>query len=76
MYKIDLLKGQGVPIRTRPKNVIVGIITLLVPIIISIAVLGYYLRNNVGISVRQKQLAVCQSNIDKLADVIELSQNF
>ena len=76
MYKIDLLKGQGIPIRTKPANIIVGIITLLVPVIISMAVLGYYLRTNVGINVRQKQLAVCQSNIDKLADVIELHRTF
>ncbi len=76
MYTIDLLKGQGIPIRTKPANIIVGVITLLVPVAISIVVLGYYLGNNVNLKIKQKQLADYKSNISKLTDIIDLQQTF
>jgi len=76
MYTIDLLKGQGVPIRTKPANIVVGVVTLLVPVIISIAILGYYLRNNIDIKVKQKELAGYQANIAGMADIIQLQQAF
>ena len=76
MYTIDLLKGQGVPIRTKPANIAVGVVTLLVPVIVSIAILGYYLRSNIDIEVKQKELASYQANIAGMADIIELQQAF
>ena len=76
MYTIDLLKGQGIPIRTKPANIIVGVITLLVPVAISIVVLGYYLGNNVDIKIKQKKLAYYKSNISKLSDIIDLQRTF
>jgi len=76
MYTIDLLKGQGIPIRTKPTNIVVGVITLLVPVIVSIALLGYYLKGNIGIKVKQKELASYQANIAGMSDIIELQQAF
>ena len=40
MFDIDLLKGQGIPIRSRPEGVAVAIVTVAVPVIIAIVMFG------------------------------------
>jgi hypothetical protein len=45
MFKIDLLKGQGVPVKSRPESIAITAVALVVPIVIAFVMLGYFLQN-------------------------------
>ena len=45
MFTIDLLKGQGIPIKSRPTGIAISAAAVAVPVIIAIVMLGFYLRN-------------------------------
>ena len=76
MYTVDLLNGHGTPTRIKPTIMLVGLITILMPIVVSIFVLNYYLGNNVDIKLKQKQLQNYKENISGLADVMNIQQTF
>ncbi|MHC4570931.1 MAG: hypothetical protein ACYS0C_02485 [Planctomycetota bacterium] len=76
MFTIDLLKGQGVPIKSRPEGIAVTAVTFAVPVIIAIVMFGFYLSNRIVISVQKQRIVSCQANIDKLSDAAELKESF
>jgi len=75
MYKIDLLEGQGLPIRTRPAGIAVAVTTFLVPGIIALALLGFFLINRVDIAVARQSIARTQIKTDKLSESLELHRS-
>ncbi len=52
MFTIDLLKGEGVPVKSGPGGITIAVVTLVVPIVIAIVMLGLYLSNIINISVQ------------------------
>ncbi len=76
MFTIDLLKGQGIPIKSRPEGIAVTAVTFAVPVIIAIVMFGFYLSNRIVISVQKQRIVNCQANIDKLSDAAELQKSF
>jgi Tfp pilus assembly protein PilN len=76
MFTIDLLKGQGIPIRSRPENIAVGSVTFAVPVIIAIVMFGFYLSDRVVISVQKRGIVSYEANINKLSDAAELQKSF
>jgi Tfp pilus assembly protein PilN len=75
MFTIDLLKGQGRPAKSRPEGIVIAAVTLIVPLIIMIAMLSFYLRNKIIISIKKQDIVNYQAKIDKLSDVIELQKS-
>ena len=63
MFTIDLLKGKGVPAKTRPRNIAVGAAVVAVPVIIAIAMFSLYLRNKVVISIQKDAVANFKTKI-------------
>ena len=76
MFTIDLLKGQGVPAKSRPQNIAIGAAAVVTPIIIAIAMFGFYLRNRVVISIQKDAIANFKTKIAGMSDAIELQKSF
>ena len=71
MFTIDLLKGQGIPMKSRPGGIAISAVAVAVPVILAIVVLGIYLNNRIIISVDNRDIARQQAEIDKLSDLIK-----
>ena len=76
MFTIDLLKGQGVPAKSRPRNIAIGAAAVVTPIIIAIVMFGFYLRNKVTISIKKDAIANFKTKIAGMSDAIELQKSF
>jgi hypothetical protein len=76
MFTIDLLKGQGRPVRTRPKGVAIFVATFAVPMLIVMLLAGYYYNNKVVISINKQNIANYTTQIDRLADAIKLKNSW
>lgn len=76
MYAIDLLKGQGIPARSRPEGIVVIAITTLVPVIVAIAMVGVYLSNKVIINVQKQEVAGFERKIDNLSEAMGIYKSY
>ena len=76
MFTIDLLKGQRVPAKSRPRNVAVGAAAVVAPIIIAIAMFGFYLRNRVVIYIKKNAKAKFKTKIAGMSDAREHQKSF
>ncbi len=75
MFTIDLLKGQGLPMKSRPEGIVIAAVTLAVPVIIAIAMFSYYLRSRIVISIKKQDIVNYDAKIGKLADSIKLQKS-
>jgi Tfp pilus assembly protein PilN len=76
MFTIDLLKGQGVPAKTRPRNIAIGAAVVAVPVIIAIAMFSLYLNNKVVISIQNDSIANFKKKISEMSDAIEYQESY
>ena len=76
MFTIDLLKGQGIPPKSRPEGIAVGVVIFAVPVIVAIVILGVYLTDNISLSTQKRELADYEKRVDKLSDALELKKSF
>jgi hypothetical protein len=74
MFAIDLLKGQGRPVRTRPQGVAIFVATFAVPMMVAILMAGYYYRNKVVISIYKQNVANYVTQTERLADALKLKE--
>lgn len=76
MFTIDLLKGEGVPVKSGPKDMAIISAAISVPVIIAMVMLGVYLRNRVVIAIQQQQIVNYETKIEKFSDVVEMQKAF
>jgi len=76
MFTIDLLKGQGVPAKTRPRNIAIGAAAVAVPVIIAIAMFSLHLNNKVVISIQKDSIANFKKKISEMSDAIEYQKSY
>jgi Tfp pilus assembly protein PilN len=76
MFSIDLLKGQGLPVKTKPLGIAIFVATFAVPALVAILLAGYYVRNQVLISVRMQKIVSFENQTKKLADALKLKESF
>ncbi|MGD0572142.1 MAG: hypothetical protein ABSB11_03890 [Sedimentisphaerales bacterium] len=76
MFTIDLLKGQGRPIRTRPKGIAIFVATFVVPVLVAILMASYYYNNKVVISINKQNIANYTTQIGRLADTLKLKESW
>ncbi len=74
MFTIDLLKGQGIPMKTTPQGIAVAAVAALAPMAAAIVLFGFYLSDRVLISVRQQQLAHYEAKTAELSGVVEYQE--
>jgi len=75
MFTIDLLKGQGIPIKNRPEGVAIAVMAFAVPIIVAIVMFGFYLSNIINLSIKKQEVVKYERKIEELADAIELQKS-
>ena len=76
MLTIDLLKGQGLPIKSRPEGIAIVGITVVVPLAIMAIMITSYLGNRIVISAHAQEAARYKTRADKWSDEIELHKSF
>lgn len=76
MFKIDLLKGQGVPLKTEPAGIAIIAGGIAVPFITILIMIGICLNNRVVIPIKQHELAQCEQKMQTLFEGVKLQQTF
>jgi len=75
MFTIDLLKGEAIPIKSRPEGIAIGALTFTVPVIIAIVMFGFYLSNSIAISIEKRDAAKYVKRTDELSDAVKLQKS-
>ena len=75
MFTIDLLKGRGIPAKSRPEGIAVAAATIAVPVIAAIVMLGFCLSSRIAQTIQKRQISSYEAKIDQLADAIELQKS-
>jgi len=75
MLTIDLLKGQGIPVRTRPAEASLLAIIIAVPIVFTIVMFGNYVRGGVDLRNQKRLLTTIQADIFKLTNSVKFKQD-
>jgi hypothetical protein len=75
MFTIDLLKGQGVPRKSRPDVIAIAAIAAAVPLLISIVMLDRYLRTRTSISIQEQAIVNHLAKIDELSADVEMQRS-
>jgi hypothetical protein len=71
MYAIDLLKGEGVPIRSRPGGVAFACLLVVVPFLAAFGMASYYVDNNVVLAIQQQQVSRLDAALEALAGAVQ-----
>ena len=75
MFTIDLLKGEGRPVRTKPQGVAIFVATFAVPVLVALIMAGFYVRNNVVICVHTQNINSLDNQIKRLSDAIKFKES-
>ena len=76
MFTIDLLKGRGIPARSRPEDIVAAAVAMAMPVVVTILLFGFFISNKVMISIRQQELANCTRQADGLTEAVALQSSF
>ena len=74
MFTIDLLKGQGIPIKSRPGGAALLAVAIAVPVIAIIIMLGNYGRSRVELSTRRWELSSTKAGIADLVSSVQFQE--
>ncbi len=75
MFTIDLLKGQGIPMKSSPGGIAIAGVTVAVPMTMAIIMLGFYLNDRTQVSIKKQEIVRCQAEIDKLSGAVQLQNS-
>lgn len=76
LFTIDLLKGQGIPIKSKPEGIVVAAAAFVIPAAVAIVMLGWYLSTNASISIQKQKISSYEEKISKLSKAVELYNSF
>jgi Tfp pilus assembly protein PilN len=71
MFTIDLLKGQGVPLKSSPGGIAITAVTIAIPLYVLLIMFGLYANDESYMSVKEQEITRCQSEIERLSDVVK-----
>ena len=75
MFTIDLLKGEGIPVKSKPESIAIGAITVAVPVMVAIAMAGYYLHTKIIISIHKRKIINYEKKISEFTDAMKMRQS-
>jgi len=75
MFKIDLLKGQGLPLKSSPGGIAIFAITIAIPLYILIIMFGFHVNDKTYMSIKEQEIGRCQSGIDRLSKAVKLQES-
>jgi hypothetical protein len=71
MYTIDLLKGQGLPLKSRPRRTALATLILVTPLLAGGFLFTHYLQNRVLLASRQHDLRETESRLASLSNTLK-----
>ena len=74
MLSIDLLKGQGIPIKSRPGGAALLAITIAIPVVTALVMLGNYVQNTIILSSQRQFIRNAETKIAGLSNALEIQQ--
>jgi len=74
MFTIDLLKGQAIPLKSKPGSLVIIVTSAAIPVIVAMGMLSFYHRTSIAASAREKEITKYQAEIDKLSDAVKLQR--
>ncbi len=75
IFKIDLLKGEGIPPKSGPTGIVIAAVTAFVPVIIAMTLLGQHFHNKVTMKIKQQDIIKLESKTEKLSDAVEIQKS-
>ena len=75
MYTIDLLKGEGVPIRSRPGGIAFACLIVVVPFLVGVAGVSFYLDCDVVLSIQRQQLSKLEAGVGALSGALKRKES-
>jgi hypothetical protein len=76
MFAIDLLNGEGVPVKSGPQSIAIAAAAFGVPIIVVILLFGFYMSNAAAISVQRQQIDNYQIKLEEFSEALAQSRAF
>jgi hypothetical protein len=76
IFRIDLLRGEGIPTKRGLRGLAIASVTFVVPVIIALVMLDGYLHNRIIMSIQKREMANYEKKIYELSDVVELYKSF
>ncbi|MCU0913573.1 MAG: hypothetical protein MUC88_03290 [Planctomycetes bacterium] len=74
-YAIDLLRGEGVPIRSRPGGIAFACLVVVVPFLAASGTLSFYLDCQVVIAIQRQQISKLAAAIDALSGAVQKKES-
>ncbi len=74
IFTIDLLKGQAIPLKSKPGGLVVVVVTAVIPLAVAMGMFSLYLHNNITVTLRQKEIARYDTEIGKLSDALRIQE--
>ena len=71
MYTIDLLKGEGIPIRSRPGGIAFACLIVVVPFLAAAGMTSYYMDNDVVIAIQKQQESRLTMAVQALSSAVQ-----
>jgi len=75
MFTIDLLKGDRIPLKSRPEGIAIGALTFGVPVIAAIVMFGFYLSNSIAMSIQKRNITKYEEKTNELSDAVALQKS-
>lgn len=76
MFKIDLLQGQGIPVRSTPAGLAVVATASAVPVIVLIFIVSFFMTNRVNISLAEQGITRFTSMKEQLSNGMSTAKSF
>jgi len=71
MYTVDLLMGEGIPIRSRPGGIVLASLIVVDPLLIGLAMTSFYLDWRVILTIKTQQLSNIETTSRLLTGALE-----
>lgn len=75
MYTIDLLKGEGIPIRSRPGGIAMACLIVVLPLLLGLALTSFYMDCRVILAIQTEQLGKLQSSAGALSAALHRKES-
>lgn len=74
-YEIDLLKGEGIPIRSRPGGTVLACLIVVVPLLLGLTMANLYLDGRVVLSIQRQQLGRLVVGLETLSQAVKRTES-
>jgi len=75
-YTIDLLKGEGIPIRCRPGGIAFACLIAVVPFLVGVGATSFYLDSEIVIAIQNQQVSRLTTAVAGLADAVRQKERW